>query len=210
MAGKFKSSRRKYNKKSLKKEIKSVVTNFLQPEIKMLDGGVTTEHLNTGGSKILLNPLILGTSYSTRTGMEIKMLDIDLIIALWSTPTTGLSSFNSIMLVDFLIPHATQPSVFDVMAFWNDHTMQDNYKNFRILKRWFVTLSESNQGADGEKKIIHYRRKLNLNVKYNTGNTGNINDIEKHALYLMYFGSEASGVTDGNIATRYRIRYYDI
>jgi len=210
---------RKYSRQALYNKIRALnprktriyakkTLPLFKPERKMLDFSVVDQPIDTAGSQLLLNGCHLGDNYSTRDGKQIYLKDINFIMSLQSTPTTGVAQHAMVALIDWYNPHGVMPSITDVYTWYDDTTKQDSLGNFRILKKWIVTLSDSLN--TGSRHIINLKyKKLNIPVMYNTADTGLIDDIEKHAIYILVYGSQTPSTNAGKFTVRGRINFYE-
>lgn len=166
-------------------ELKNIDTRTLNT---MVVAGATT------GKLLLLNPVIQGSSATTRLGRRITMVSLQCVYSMSFVPTTTGNSSLRFMIIYDKQTNATAMTAAQLLTTdeMNGLLNLDNARRFRVImdKVYPIGFSTSGPTCFLFKKWM----KLNLPVEFNTGNAGTVGDITTGSLYLFVW-------QDGNLAT---------
>jgi len=161
-----------------------------------------------GSTPFLVNPVIQGSSATTRIGRRIlmKSLYIRWFAQLVST-TTGGTPYRMLVVYDSQT-NGTAPAVTDVVL-TDEITSPMNLNNSRRFKTlcdktWECLGTGGPQSITLEKYI-----KLNLPVEFNNGNAGTVGDIQTGSIYVICWTGNGLAVTVPTSVFYSRIRFSD-
>lgn len=202
-----------YNKRYKRlpyKTISKIVQNTLpEPKVFPVESATITTlttGLNAGATPcvpVLLNGIVQGTTRITRIGQRIRIFGI--VVRCYNFSNSAAATYGPLKLIilydreangstaainNGLYAGATANSIIDPMLPYN-RTTRDFNEHFQIVKEWVIK-PQGNQGS-GETSVISEYIKCDLDVYYNTGNTGTVADIDKGALYVVLVGWNGQG-----------------
>lgn len=150
---------------------------------------ITNTTATQTGAFVLLNGCQTGTTAITRNGQSIKIVSI-YINTLCSINTSASTTYIRAVLLLDKQPNGATPSQLDV--FKNSSSVLSplnisNSKRFKILAELRTTLSINGREMSRMKRF----KKCRIHVEYNTGNVGDITDINTNAIYLYYMSDQS-------------------
>lgn len=189
-----------------------------KPEFKAIYTHVASGNTYTGGAGLLtlLNGCTTGSGLSSRDGRQIQNKSVQ-INCTYVTPAamTQPCIMRCVVFID-KEPNGSSPTIGKVLD-TNQGNAEETFRNLQYRKRFVILkdqrfVVEAHQGWDTAgayykrvvKDPIKYK-KLKLNTIFNSGTAGTIADIENGALYIMWFGTEATYpvVVDCNAVVRF-------
>lgn len=203
--------RTKKYRKYTKKVYKSIPKD---QEFKTIDLIGETSSCNTTGEFTLLNALARGTDYDERVGRQVTVKSIQIKGVIQATPETGTDQLQRVMIFVDNDTDGAPPTGADLIQGFNN-AFEDVYNprnlnnrdRFRVLyDRTFVMNKDT---KDPCKRIFKYYKRLNQAVLFNAGNAGTEADIQKGAIWIFTYGTNAAGGTAGNAGFSSRIRFID-
>jgi len=154
-----------------------------------------------------INPMYIRGAVATQSGLTAN------------TAAVGAQFVRMIIVVDSQ-PNGTVFAITDLLN-TADPASQLNLNNrdrFNIIcdKEWafdpyLVDATATQSFASASKQIYTIKKfkKLNIETIFNAGNAGTIADMNSGALYMVWIGSIASGLTDSLAQVSTRVRFQD-
>jgi hypothetical protein len=172
----------------LRKDV-GYVMSMLNVEDKYIDISATTTASSAAWGFVILNTMVRGTSATTRIGQSIRWVGNELRWSLTMNATGQLPQFVRIVLFVDKQPNAANATMTDVYPL-GILTPRDvgNLNRFTILYERVLAMN-----PDGNECFVgdSIRTLSQYHTMFNTGNAGDITDITKNALYLMWCSSVA-------------------
>jgi len=153
---------------------------------------------------VLLNGLSLGDGNSYRTGQSIKGISGQIRFAV-SVNSTSLQNLVRVIVLRDKQPNSVAPNIGNILTSTScvaDYTI-GGQKRYEPL--YDETFALSVYGPGLITKAVKYN--FNWHVEYNTGNAGDITDINSESIYLIYFSNQ--GVNYPNIYYYNRLYFVD-
>jgi len=183
-------------------------------EKKFKDNSSTT-NATTTAKLTLLNGMQMGTSALTRIGQRILVKSIQYNLAMArEDPALSTTQYVRVCVVYDRQANAVAPTndmIFDTasgtIATWC-RNLANAGRFFMISDRLF-TFPGVNGGGE-QSTVDRFFRRVNLPVYYNSGNAGDIADIQTGSIYVIYTGSSAAGADNVVCDLITRIRYTDM
>lgn len=190
------------------------------PELNYKDTYAAAQVVTNTTNLVLLNGLQSGFIVESRLGSQIMMTSVQLRLHVrMPVGTLSAAEYRVLVLVDRQPNQAAFifSDLFDtttVTDMTHSPFMHSNSERFRILydRRGALPIrfNDAIIGAQSDIHVMTIHRKLHLAVKYDdTTNNGDITDITKNALYLVYVGSSAVGGSQPVLTYGTRIYYKD-
>lgn len=183
----------------------------ISAEFKSIDdnGG---QEMNTTGSLHCLNACVRGSDIGDRVGRQIMMKSIQLNIHAYAKAGTGVRQVGRALVVYDRQTNGSLPAVTDIITTVSRVTAPrnlNNRKRFKILWDMPICLSSDVTDNDQSQITIQKYRKLRHPVEFNSGNAGTYGDISTGALWLVLYGTEATGTTAATFDYDSRVRFLD-
>lgn len=196
------------------------------PEMKMVDNNAILEVTNTGTGAthtMLINGTIPGNDRYNRIGRKINVKSVN-IRAFISTSAAAPAVIDDLIRVALIWDEqpiaATFPTAADlwtslsnagaatsnVLSFNNTNTTS----RFRTIKSEIVSINAEFQLIDQRNKAhIEWNVPINKITVYNSGVTGNLNDIQNGALYFVCHGLNSPAPTVWSCQVQSRCKFMD-
>jgi len=191
---------------ALKHDIESL-RRMVNAEAKFVKAIDNTAHTpSTTPSRIFLHPLSRGTDALDRIGRTIK-LDRVSIRATYTQNAAATNTTLRLVLLWDKTPGGATPTYADVFDHASSpvaHTNLANVKRFVIMKDHLICMKSGTLTAFGEFQL---EMGLNHHSTCNSGNAGDITDVETGALFLFMISTEATNTPSVYLDTR--VRFYD-
>lgn len=199
-------------------------------ERKWLDVHAQTQTFSTAGNFVTVNGMTKGTDIYQRIGRRVKMTSFHIRGWVLQNQNGAAASADQLrMLVVYdREPNGSVPGIAEILQDTNnagstftDSTSHMNLVNsdrFAILKDFTWAVVQANASANQPAQAlgdystnitIKYNKKLNLDVKYNSGNAGTIADITTGALYVVTIGTQVAANEQYELFWSSRIRFTD-
>lgn len=166
-------------------------------------------NVDSGGSLLLCNSILKGTSDTARVGNEVIVKSVRLRGFAAVTPATGVDQLHRYMLVWDVAPNGASPNITDVVNAINTYSFinENNAWRFRILFDQTVPLSASAESGS----IVEFDRtvKVNRKIHFNDNALGDIRDIQSGAIFFIAIGTSAAGATAGTFTGNSLVEYID-
>lgn len=169
---------------------------------------------DTTGSIALIATVPQGTTQTTRVGKKIVW---DSIQMKGETFGNAAGIFNRCMnlVVYDKRPTGALPAITDILVAANamSHNNDDNSNRFRIIRKWYFHVLQSNiAAACAEYALKHFDEFIPLHkyCEYKSLGTGAIADIEEGALYFVTVGNNVAGTAAASTAMVFRTRYHEV
>lgn len=192
--------RRPYNKRLYIRTSKT--------EYKNIDRGFTSSATTTGISH-LLTGMVKGDDIGKRIGRKITLKSVQIKGTIKSYPSSGVAQVVRILLVYAKRVDGVEPPITDLVNPSNIHSLRntDFLSKYTVLFDKTMFLSQS--GQEGSIKQIKMYKKINLPQTFDSGNDGDVKDIQTGPLYLFAFGTEVQGTTSNQYSILSRVWYTD-
>jgi hypothetical protein len=162
---------------------------FINTEIHYLDTVQNTVNVSSTPTFVLLNGMQLGDTSITRTGQSIKMDALDFNVYLVGNSTAGSVTCRIMVVLD------KQPNgaIFSIGSLLNAATSTSMYTVGGQL-RFHVVFDQSWALSTGGPLTCQFSKRCQLgnHVEYNTGNAGDITDINSNSLYLVFLSDQGT------------------
>lgn len=183
-------------------------------EWKYLDQNFAAQTMTATMRLNSIGTMVMGTTASTRIGMNIivKTIEIRMIISQQGTTTTGQGYRFGVFLDKQA--NATAPVATDVLHVDSIIGMRNlaNRKRFKILFDKTGSIGGLATASDTilQKNIhVYYKFKQGFKVEFNTSNLGTIADITSNSLWFFLYSNTAAGTTNPICNSNVRIRFLD-
>lgn len=197
-------------------------------ELKVNDLLTATYQVNTTGSVTLLANPTLGSDFNNRVGRKVVLKSVYIRgrVATEASNTLNAVAATISQQARFIIfvdmqPNGAAPSVTDLLveALPSSQLNLNNRDRFRVLSDknymfdpYFLNTATTVAiaSAPNQVKEVKKYKKLNIETVFNATNGGTIVDINSGALFMLWVGSVAAGVSsDVNAVVSTRVRYAD-
>jgi len=191
---------------------------------------------NSGWDRQCINQCIQGTTLYQRIGQKIVMKRFVMKLVFSQIPNGGAAQTNDGGFYRVLVVYDAQPNATSVTAanlaasVLKDNTEITSPLNLDNRERYKVILDKigylgaktfsaaglvtaSNTSEQWQSACNKYKKTLNLDTIFNSGNAGTIGDIQTGALYVLYGTSISQSLAAPancvGVAGYTRIRFYD-
>jgi len=202
------------------------------PEVKTVDVPKGQVPLNTTANFVCLNAIEEGSSFYNRVGRKVMMrsLQINGVINQTGNNGGGYEYLRGMIVYDRQ-PNGAFPAIADLLqdvdltgaATTNSFSgiNMNNRDRFKVLAdmRWSIPNDSNSSEVDLVAGILDYTKNevnvnrfiplFNLEAHYKASN-GNQTDLSTGNLFLVTFGSNASGSDAYQLAFHARLRYHDV
>lgn len=205
-----------------------------RPEIKAVDIPVTSWNINTTAQIVPINLIQAGSTFCNRIGRKVEMASVRVSGMIRPAGnTTTVQDYARVLIVYDRQTNGALPAISDILQTTNQSTTNtttsfsginiNNRDRFTILRdnRYELpTVTDTagvltNKGLEDQAHsnymIDQYIKLGNLCTQYKAdSNPAVIGDIATGALFLVIFGSAASGSEGFTFEAELRLRYYDL
>ena len=172
---------------------------------------------DTTGTIVLLCTIAQGAAVTERVGKKIRYKSIQFRMTINAGTAATLNSCSLLLVYDRR-PTGALPAITDVLIAATSVSLNNdtNSGRFKILKRYFLTLTGNSTTPDTGAEIVplecYYKFRPNKDsiAAFKALASGAIGDIEQGALYVISVGSNAAGTTAALGTLNVRTRFLDI
>ncbi len=162
---------------------------FVNTEIHYLDNVQSAVNMSTTATFVLLNGMQLGDTAITRTGQSIKMDALDLNAYVTGNLTAVQTSSRILIVLD------KQPNgaIFAIGNLLNSTTSTSMF-TVGGQSRFVVLFDNAFALSTGGPLNCQFSKRIQLgqHTEYNTGNAGDITDINTNSLYLVFLSDQGT------------------
>lgn len=192
------------------------------PEPKFLDGNATGTAINASGALFAINVTGQGTTAygsTARIGQKINMKSV-CVRGIAANTTANLSASTGlnngtdgvrVAIVYDKQPNGSLPQYSDIY-----NTASGSYSafaqrnvstldRFDVIKEDWIVLCSGGPNAG----MFNMYVKLDLETRYNTGNTATISDVISGALYVVFCDQNINSNLPTNVQYTTRVKFYD-
>lgn len=166
--------------------------------------------VNTTGDISLLATIAQGAAVTQRIGKKAMLRSVQLRGFAYANPSAIYNDIACIVVYDRR-PTGALPAITDVLVTASPVALNNdtNSGRFQILRRMdFALIGNSTTPTTGEEmKSIDDYFTVNRKIVFKAAGTGAIGDIEEGALYVIWVGNNAAGVTAASAETNWRVRF---
>lgn len=199
-------------------------------EKKWVDTTTGNKNFSLTGAFSLINGLQRGTDVYQRVGRRIKIVSINIRGLFFVLQDGAVPSIDYLrmMLVYDREPNGSLPNLNEILQDTSEanatstnsisHMNLVNSDRFAIIKDWSIaipakaasgTSAPSQSLLDNGFAAINWNKKVNLDVKYNSGTVGDVTDITTGSLFLVFVGLETTANSQFGAQMQCRIRFTD-
>lgn len=187
---------------------------MLSKELGFVDVAAATYGCDTTGSVTLLSDIAQGASVNQRVGKKtaLKSLQVrgNLVVG-----TTSTICDTAVLIVYDRRPTGALPAITAILVSASASALNNdaNSGRFKIIRRWDNVLCGNSTTPATGKEILDLNDFIDLKMRpciFKAAATGDIDDIEEGALYLVTVGNQAAGATAASANLAFRLRFVDV
>lgn len=187
--------------------IKNAILRSMEP--KVTNFGLWTEAANTTGAVRNLFAPSQGAAYNNRVGSKLTLKSLQISLSAYGGNAN--QDINWVILYDKESKGAV-PAIADIFG-----TLGGLGPRNAVTKGRFITLRKGHavlnaSGGGLGTNLCRWEEYIpmkGLKMRFNTGNAGDITDIDSGSLIFACTGSEAAGATDTDIKGIGQVTFYD-
>lgn len=157
----------------------------------------------------LLTGMVKGDDTGKRIGRKVILKSVQIRGTINSYPSSGVAQAVRFILAYVKRLDGVEPPITDLISPKHVNSLRntDFLNKFTVLLDKTLYLSPS--GQEGFIKQIKMYKRINLPQIFDSGNDGDVKDIQTGALYLFTVGTEDYGSTSNQYTIRSRVWYTD-